>query len=104
MKFIKKYKNQELTLCFIINDTLNNTILKKISTKIKNNSKNNYLIFIYIETKNRFFTILPLTKIISSKENISNIKNLIKEKLKLFENQYNFEADHFTIFCKLIII
>nr|AER54485.1 orf314 [Cyanea capillata] len=104
MKFIKKYKNQELTLCFIISGTLNNIILKKISTKIKNYSKSNYLIFIYIETKNRYFTILPLTKIVSPGENLSNIKNLIKEKLKLFENQYNFEADHFTIFCKLIVI
>lgn len=73
-----------------------------MESKIKNNSNNNHLISIYVETKNRFFTILPLTKNSMLGKNSIDIKYIIEEKLKIFENQYNFEAYHFTLFCKLI--
>ena len=103
MKFIKKTKDQEIILCFIIDNDFNKINLKKIETKIKNNNKNNHLMSIYIETKNRFFTILPLTKMNAIGKNTVDIKDIIQEKLKIFENQYNFETCHFTIFCKLMI-
>ncbi len=74
-----------------------NTILKYI----KKRSPIKPILQIFIQTNNKYYTLLTPTKI-TQEENIKLfILKLINNKLLYYEKQYSFSSNIITIHCKL---
>nr|YP_007516981.1 hypothetical protein [Chrysaora quinquecirrha]ADY15488.1 hypothetical protein [Chrysaora quinquecirrha] len=94
-------KNQYL-LSFTIykhpsNKEINN-IIKSISNKIKEKP----FLQIFIQANKKYYTLQPLTPIDLKKDNLKSlVTNLLKNKLSIFNNQYNFSTNTIILYYRL---
>ena len=100
MKVTRKSTPNQSLISFSFIPPLSKKEISSISASIKYMVKIRSYIYIYINTNNKYLTLLPETRIQSS----TNVKNLVKKnllvKLKLFQTQYNFDYSTVTVFCK----
>lgn len=101
MRTTKKSTHDKTTINIILTVPIKNSLIKKIITLIKNNNKNKPFLSIFLQVKNKFFTVLPNTKIAYSSINLKNIKDNIVYKTSLFENLYAFETNIITLHINL---
>ena len=101
MKTTKKSTGSKITINIILAVPIKNSLIKKVMTLIKSNSENKPFLSIFLQVKNKFYTVIPNTKITYSPINLKNIKNNILSKTLLFENLYNFETNIITLHINL---
>lgn len=98
---IKDTVNQSV-ISLIINKRPTNKHISIILKYIKKRSPTKPILQIFVQTNNKYYTLLPPTKINQEEKGIKPlIKKLVEDKLLHYEKQYDFLSNIITIHCKL---